>query len=88
MTRYVLVVQNNEGGAPATIHNSLAEAVNAARAFLTDPDNYPRPTPDELAQAERDLADALALPNAAHAIRGSEAWKEWLYIAPLAEGAT
>lgn len=83
MTKYVMLVTNNEGGSPATIHASLDDAKAACRAYLTDPNNHPSITPREIEWMERDLSWLTG--EFAQRIQGSETWKESVYIAPLVE---
>lgn len=81
--RYVVLVTNNEGGRPATLHASLDDAKAAVRAYLTDPDNDPPITDKERQQMEQDLASMSG--DCVESVRGSEAWKEWIYVAPISE---
>lgn len=81
--RYLVLFTNNEGGRPAAIHDTLEAAKQAVRADLTAPDSNPPLEEDERAEMERDLAECDG--THVQSIRGSDAWKETVYIAPLAE---
>ena len=79
MTKYVVLVSNNDGGQPATIHKSLDGAKKAVWKYLTD---LPI-TKAERAKLKQDLANLRG--EYVEDIRGSEGWKEWVYVAPVEE---
>lgn len=81
--RFVVLIVNNEGGQPATIHDTMDAAKDAVRAFLADPENNPLQTEAERLEMESDLSGCDG-ENVCQ-IRGSNAWKEWIYIAPIKE---
>ena len=87
--RYVTVVTNNEGGCPARIHDSLAAAKDWVRAYLTDSENNPPQDDEERTRMEADLSGLIEDdPHHVQSVRGSDAWKEWVYIAPISEPET
>lgn len=81
--RYALIGTNNDGGRNATLHNSLDEVKQAVRDYLTDPKNDPPITDEERQNMESDLSYLTG--HYVESVRGSFAWKEWLYIAPVDE---
>lgn len=81
--RVVTIVCNNDGGHGAIIHTDLDAAKAWARAYLCDPDNEPTPTSEENARYLRDLEGVELLCSPVEAVRGSDAWKEWVYFALL-----
>lgn len=84
MSRFVVVVTNNEGGCPATIHETLDDARKWIRNYFAE--CHPPLSEQEQEEANRDLAELTG--DYVQGVRGSQAWKEWLYIAPLATAKT
>lgn len=48
--RYVMLVDNNDGGCPASLHDSFEAAKAATRAYLTDPEGEPPITSEKIAE--------------------------------------
>lgn len=84
--KFVTLVTNNDGGSPAIIHDSLDAAKAWVRAYLTDPENDPPQDDEERTRMERGLAELDG--EYVQGVRGSDAWKEWVYVAPLSEPET
>lgn len=82
--RYVVLVWNNEGGVPAVICDNLDAVRQVIRAYLTDKDSEPPQSPEEFERMTRDLRGLTG--DFVESVRGSDAWKEHIYIAPLSDG--
>lgn len=76
---FVVVISNNEGGWPATLHRTLDDVRAYIRQEVSDGD--PPLDDEERENMERDLARLTG--EATEAVSGSEAWKETFYVAPL-----
>lgn len=85
MARYVMLVTNNEGGSAATIYASFEDARKAVRDYLFDPDNQPPATDEERARWDGEIKGMCETPDFVNAVRGSDTWKEWIYVAPIEE---
>lgn len=84
MTRHVVTfVSNNDGGVGALIHDSLDEAKDWARGYFFDLENDPTPSSEELIRFDNDLSAVSLHTTPVEAVRGSDAWKEWVYFAVL-----
>lgn len=83
--RFVTLVVNNDGGAPACLHDTLDAAKEWVRNYLTDPEKEPPQGADERESMEHELTQVDG--EYVQSIRGSDAWKEWVFIAPLEEPA-
>lgn len=77
--RIIVLVSNTDGG-DAWLCASLDEAKRSILAYVTDPDNHPQATANEIAEAEREIAE-LSLDHGVDSMHGSDAWKEWIYVA-------
>ena len=86
MTRYVVLVDNNDGGQPATIHESFDKAKKAVWEYLTESENDPPITDAERVKLKQDLANLRG--EYVESIRGSDAWKEWVYVAPVEDSSS
>lgn len=85
-TRYVVLVSDNAGEGTATLCPSLADAKAVVWADLTDPERERAVPPDRLEEARRDLATLSG--EYPEFIRGDDAWKETIYVAPITEDRT
>lgn len=86
MTRYVVVVWDNDFGEPAALYDSLEAAKRAVWEDLADPERNPPLDQRALAQVKNDLDEIETVPGFVWSIRGSDAWKETILIAELDEG--
>jgi hypothetical protein len=76
---YVVLVTNNEGGCPATLHETLESAKALIVKYLAE--GNPRLSAEEQRDADSDLAGLFD--DCTSVVRGSQAWKEWIYVAPV-----
>ena len=82
--RFVVLVVNNSGDPiPATLHDSFDAAKQAIRDYLFDPKNEPPSTPEERDRWSREI-EGLS-PDYVNGVRGSDAWKEWVYVSAIRE---
>ena len=81
--RFVVVVCDNDGGEPAVICDDLESAKQACRERLDASDQDPPLSTRERAAMEEDLTRYDG--DDTQSIRGSEAWKCYALIAPLAD---
>jgi hypothetical protein len=80
---FAVIVSNNDGGV-ASYHGTLDDARRWLTDYLTGEDSDPPFSEwpeDQQKETMRDLAELTG--EYVESVRGSQAWKEWAYVAPV-----
>jgi hypothetical protein len=77
---FAVIISNNEGGCPATVHATLDDVKAYLRAYMQS--GNPPLDDEERAAFEADLLRLTG--ECVETVAGSEAWKEIAYVAPVA----